>query len=104
MSLTDHALAGAALAVIAVLLGAIGYGATTATFDKLAELRGWKETNKRGYVRCVDGVLEVGNIDFYNLSAYPRFSFENNCGGGQWNVAPLSLRGELRTPDSLRSE
>lgn len=61
--------------VIAVFGYWVGEGVSKAYYDHQKEI----DWNKRGYIRCVDGMLEIGNIDFE----------------GNFNKAPLQLSTDI---------
>jgi hypothetical protein len=53
----------------AVLAGlyAIGYGTATAIGEQVVAYRHDESWNKRGYIKCVNGSVSMGNIDLEGL-------------------------------------
>lgn len=62
---------GIGIALLLAASYAAGYGAVEAYgswYERYTRTEDW---NKRGYVRCVDGVLNAGNIDFEGDLLHP---------------------------------
>lgn len=70
---------GTMLAIGCLFLFAFGYGAADAVANRIKEHAEFVEGNHRGYVRCVDGRIEIGNfdIDALDQSSGPVFNIDN---------------------------
>ena len=73
----DELAYGAKLAIGCLLLFSFGYGAADAIAYRIKQHIESAEWNQRGYIKCVDGHIEIGNFDVEGIdtSSMPVFDY-----------------------------
>lgn len=66
--------------IIGAAVFAVIFGAVAGSFggEHIASYLRWHEMNHRGYIRCVNGHMNIGNFDLEGDFKHPVFDFDHD--------------------------